>query len=324
MGNIIHFLRKRHALYEELVDSSNLVVSNERLKNEGNFLRRLAPVLYSKYLCVFGGMLNDARRRSYMDAFFSQCKPPLFTNVQIETLNRCNGECSFCPVNRHLDPRIPEHMSEELFESLVNQLSVLNYDKTFGFFSNNEPLLDQRLPAFIQEAKKRLPNASVTTVTNGTLLTTDLFRKIMPYLNTIIINDYNKEPGLHPNIKEVRNYCLTPEGQKIIAGKRVVIEMRNPERVLLSRGGTSPNREPISRPLKTLCLCFFLQFIVRPDGRISQCCNDALGKVTMGDLNEASVEEIWQGLFFTEARRVMAKKGRSGIPLCAGCDFSGG
>ena len=319
----MHFLRKRHALDEELVDSPHLVVSNTRLKNERNFLRRCAPVLYSKYRCNFDGMLHDTRRRSYMDAFFSQSKPPLFTNVQIETLNRCNGECSFCPVNRHVDPRISARMSEELFESFVSQLSALNYDKTFGFFSNNEPLLDKRLPVFIQEAKKRLPKAAVTTVTNGTLLTTDLFRQIMPYLSTIIINDYNKEPGLHPNIKEVRNYCLSPEGQKLIAGKRVVIEMRNPESVLGSRGGGSPNREPVLRPLRALCLCFFRQFIIRPDGRISQCCNDALGKVTMGNLNEASAEEIWQGQFFAEARRIMAEKGRAGLPLCADCDFTG-
>lgn len=306
-----------------MIDSPHLVVSNARLKRESNILRRLTPELYSKYDCVLDGMRYDAGRRRYMDAFYSQSKPPLFTNVQIETVNRCNGVCSFCPVNRHLDPRPSARMTEELFESFVSQLSALNYDKIFGFFSNNEPLLDKRLPAFMQEAKKRMPKAKLTTVTNGTLLTTDLFRKIMPYLSSIIINDYNKEPGLHPNIKELRDYCLSSEGQKLIAGKRVRIEMRNPERVLGSRGGSAKNRKPVSRPLKALCLAFFKQFIIRPDGRISQCCNDALGKVTMGDLNEASVEEIWQGQSFAEARRIMAEKGRGGIPLCTGCDFFG-
>ncbi len=258
-----------------------------------------------------------------MEAFFSQGKPPLFTNVQLETLNRCNGECSFCPVNRHLDERPHARMPEELFASIVRQLSALNYDKKLGFYSNNEPLLDKRLPSFLQEARERLPKATLAIITNGTLLTIDNFRQMMRFLNTMLVNDYNREAGLHPNIREIRDYCLSPEGQKLIAGKRVIIEMRNPGRVLGARAGVSPNRKPAPRPLKPVCLCLFRQFIIRPDGRISQCCNDALGKMTMGDLNTTSMEEIWRGPVFTEARRVMAEIGRRGLPLCAGCDFAG-
>lgn len=317
------FSRTRSAPIEDLVDSPNLVVSNARLKGEGHFLRRLAPALYTRYRCILAARRHDPGRRRYMEAFFRGSAPPLFTNLQLETQNRCNGECSFCPVNRHIDERRPARMSEELFDSIVGQLSALDYSKTFGFFSNNEPLLDKRLPDFLREAKKRLPKASLTTVTNGTMLHTDLFRQIMPFLKVMIINDYNNEPGLHPNIKEIRDYCLTPEGQKCIADKRVVIEMRNPGRVLGSRGGGSKNRKPASRPIKALCLCLFKQFIIRPDGRISQCCNDALGKVTLGDLNTTSVEDIWRGQPFAEARRIMAEEGRGGLPLCAGCDFTG-
>ena len=30
---------------------------------------------------------------------------PLFNHVEIETINRCNGICSFCPVNTNIDVR---------------------------------------------------------------------------------------------------------------------------------------------------------------------------------------------------------------------------
>lgn len=319
----MQFLGKRHKDDKDLLETPNLRVSNSRLKSEDNFFRQLIPELYSKYKCNIEGILHDPGRRRYMDEFYSKSKPPLFTNVQIETINRCNGTCSFCPVNRDLDPRSTTFMSEELFGSFVGQLSALNYDKTFGFFSNNEPFLDKRLPEFMQEARQQMPQAQVTTVTNGTLLTTDLFRKIMPHLNTIVINDYNQELGLHDNIKEIREYCLTPEGKKQIDGKKVIIEMRNPHVVLGSRGSSAKNRKPVSSPLKASCICLFKQFIVRPDGCISLCCNDALGQVTLGDLKTESIEEIWQGQRFEEARTAMMEKGRAGIPLCAGCDFPG-
>ena len=29
----------------------------------------------------------------------------LFDHIEIETINRCNGNCDFCPVNHRVDPR---------------------------------------------------------------------------------------------------------------------------------------------------------------------------------------------------------------------------
>lgn len=58
------------------------------------------PVFY-KFLDVFyqrhcknrlkEGLLND--------------EFPLFKNIEIETINRCNGSCSFCPVNKKENQR---------------------------------------------------------------------------------------------------------------------------------------------------------------------------------------------------------------------------
>ena len=38
----------------------------------------------------------------------------LFSSVEIEIINRCNGECSFCPVNRYTDPRRLKRMDSQL------------------------------------------------------------------------------------------------------------------------------------------------------------------------------------------------------------------
>ena len=44
------------------------------------------------------------------------------TAVEIETLNRCNNDCSFCPVNRHDDTREFHKMSENMFYNIIEQL----------------------------------------------------------------------------------------------------------------------------------------------------------------------------------------------------------
>ena len=38
----------------------------------------------------------------------------MFHHIEIETINRCNGVCSFCPINCRIDPREKKVMSEEL------------------------------------------------------------------------------------------------------------------------------------------------------------------------------------------------------------------
>ena len=143
----------------------------------------------------------------------------------------------------------------------------------------------------------------------------------MPYFDKFTVNNYNPLPELHENIEEIRQYCRTDEGKRLITGKNVRIQLRNPASVLSSRGGNAPNCAPPSKPISAGCRYPFTQFIVRPDGRVSLCCNDALGQMTLGDLNEQSIAAIWRGDACTRIRAAMIEKGRAGIPLCARCDF---
>lgn len=83
---------------------------------------------------------------------------PLFQTIEIETINRCNSTCSFCPVNKHSDTRDFKIMDLELFKSIINQLKELNYPGSIGLYSNNEPFLDERIVELARLAKEELPN----------------------------------------------------------------------------------------------------------------------------------------------------------------------
>jgi len=64
---------------------------------------------------------------SQIDTFMKNDNIPIFSRIEIETINRCNLTCSFCPANKNNDPRDFSLMDEKLFFNILYQLRNLNY-----------------------------------------------------------------------------------------------------------------------------------------------------------------------------------------------------
>lgn len=151
--------------------------------------------------------------------------------------------------------------------------------------------------------------------TNGTLLTLEKFIKLMEYLDELIIDNYNQELKLIPNVEKIKGYC--EEHPELI--KKVTISLRKPKEVLATRGGDAPNRKNQISYKNTTCVNPFVQMIVRPDGKVSLCCNDPLGRNTLGDLKKNSLTDVWYGEEFMKVRAAI-EKGRQFWPHCEYCD----
>lgn len=252
----------------------------------------------------------------YNNHFKNYGEHPLFGTIEIETINRCNSTCSFCPVNRNADTREFKLMDETLFTSIITQLKAINYKGSIGLYSNNEPFLDKRIVNFAQLTKELLPNNHLYLYTNGSLLTLEKFNAIMNYLDRIYIDNYNDKLQLNQPVKAIHNYCSQHNKYK----DKVKIRLRKLNDVLTTRGGEAPNRK--NETISSLsCACFlpFRQFVVRPDGKVSLCCNDALGKITLGDLSRESIKEVWNGEQYRNIRQQIIT-GRQSLPLCQSCD----
>ncbi len=242
-------------------------------------------------------------------------KVPLFRYIEIETYNRCNGTCSFCPVSKNIDPR-PEHlMPRELFEKIIDDLASMDYKGELCTFSNNEPFLDDRIIELNAYARKKLPNARMHLYTNGTLLTLDKFQAIMEHLDELIIDNYRQDLKMIKPVQQIYDFVNEHDEYK----GRVSIVLRKPVEILTSRGGDAPNRENIKSFPENSCALPFEQMIVRPDGKVSLCCNDPLGKNTLGDLNKQTLEEVWYGAPYTRIRELIAS-GRKNWDHCKNCD----
>lgn len=278
------------------------------------------PQFYQNQLCPAKASAEDiiysaALGRSIKK--MAQTKPFHFcSKIEIETINRCNNDCSFCPVNKNFETRSFKMMSRDLFLSIISQLEELEYSGSLCLFSNNEPLLDKRIVEFHQIARRFLPHSYIYLYTNGKLLTIEKFQKLMRYLDYIIIDNYSDDMSLIDSIKIIKDFIISDTDNNY--QERVRIQSFRKNAVRSTRGGQASNRLNLYQR-RSLCVLPFSQLVIRPDGKISLCCQDALGKYTLGDLAQQSVRDVWNGEEYWKMRNLVLK-GADKIDLCKFCD----
>jgi len=276
------------------------VIPYETRKKMRNFLARLKYKRYvTKYIRHIQGKKCD-----------------LFKYIEIETINRCNGKCSFCPVNAAEPQRPYAKMTDELYRKIIGELKDLNFDGRISLHSNNEPFLDERIIDLCQYAKEEVPKALIQLYTNGSLLTKEKVEKIINYVDELHIDNYSDAGVVNNNLRAVKEFIESNEK----AQKVVIFHMRMQNEVLTSRGGQAPNKKNVQGIMDIACLYPFKQMVIRPDGKCSLCCSDALGKYTLGDVNVKTLKEIWYSDEYTQIRTKMINNRRKGLMLCANCD----
>ncbi len=296
-------------------DEDKSMIYNMYEEREKTLSRRIKSRL--KQIKSIGNISKKREIQRYTKRFhekFGNFDNDLFYAVQIETFNRCNGECPFCPVNKHDDTRKAVKMTDELYHKIVDELADIEYSGKCSISSNNEPLLDQNIVEKVKYAREKLPKALLYIYTNGTLMTLEKCKELAKYLDRIYIDNYEDDLSLHDNIKPIAELCERDEE----LNQKVYICLRKVHEVLWTRGGQSPNNN--QRKERTYpCFLPFGQLIIRPDGKVSLCCSDALGKYTLGDASENSLLDIWRGEQFNEIRRKV-KEDITSIDLCRYCD----
>lgn len=263
---------------------------------------------------------NRAEARESLEDYYIELSEelPIFSHIEIETVNRCNGKCSFCPVSVGHDVRPYTVMEDTLFYKIIDELETLDYSGRIALFSNNEPFIDKRIIMFHKYARRKLPTARFHLYTNGSLLTLDKFISIIGYLDELIIDNYNQELELNDNSRIIYEYIL--KNPTLISKVDIVIRKEN--EVLSTRGGEAPNREVKISYDDVTCTHPLRQMIIRPDGKVSLCCNDPYGRATLGDVTNSSLKDIWYGEDFFKIRKQL-KGGRGNISFCKYCDFFG-
>jgi radical SAM protein with 4Fe4S-binding SPASM domain len=306
----------------ESYSERNIYYISELMKNElDEIIMKEYPDDYEKEVLV-GRKIDldhnlDVKFKDIISELEANEEFPLFNSIEIETINCCNGLCEFCPVNRNDDPRTLKKMSKDLFEKIIDELAGLSYNGRLNLFSNNEPLMDNRIVEFAKYAKENVPLANVVLFTNGTLLKMDKFLELIKYLDLLCIDFYydnDERLELNDNLKNCLEYVLANEELQ----KKVYVSFICRKAIRNNRGGQSKNRT-VKYRVQARCILPYIQMIIRPDGKVSLCCNDPIGKNTLGDVSESSLIDVWNNNAFANVRRAV-RDTRQNYEFCQECD----
>jgi len=283
----------------------------------GFYLRVLFPVISWKVYYKLQTLLREKETSQYINRCLSSSTTfPIW--MDIETINRCNGKCSFCPANTKDEARPYKLMEDKLFEKILNELEALNYSGVLTLFNSNEPFLDKRMPDMLKEARKRLPNTKIIIQTNGTLLTLEKLNAIANSVDFLHINNYNNSYKLTESSKMI--YKHVKNNPEIFKNINITIERRYANEVLSNRAGTSPNHPHSKNVVHAPCIIPFTNFTIFPDGIVGICCNDAHEKTNFGNLNNQSIIDLLHDKKMIELKNAVAHD-RSNYSFCKHCDF---
>ena len=190
------------------------------------------------------------------------------------------------------------------------------FNSVLKLFSNNEPFLDKRIFDFADYARAKLPQADIKMLTNGTVLDAEKIERILPVVFQLYINNYSTDLELHDNVRAVVDHVNRNLPDLV---PKLTVSLRQLDEQKTNCGGNAPNRDSGSATYYSRCAYPFLQMVIRPDGKISLCCNDALGEVTLGDVSGQPLRDAWNSEKRLEIQNAMLK-GRDQIPLCSKCD----
>ena len=236
---------------------------------------------------------------------------PLFNVISIETSERCNRRCTFCPNSVYKQGN--GFMPLELFHKIVLELAEAGYCSTVVMHLYNEPLLDKRLPSLISFARKHLPDATIMFATNGDRLTLDLWKTVRQNgLDYAIIGQY--DGIIQPNIQKIQDALSDSE--------RAPFQVRVSSDLTSTRGGLVNVESIPEAALLECCARPFFQLTIRHSGLAVICCEDYLSEVVLGDAGKQSIVDIWTGDKANEIRLHLAKKNRSVAKACAQCNTS--
>ncbi len=281
-------------------------------------MRKYFPLFSSNSYLKLQFLMRNKMQKAYIEYFLSQEETPQPLVVNLEPINRCNSTCEFCTANKNAEKRPYKRMEDSLYYSIIDQLADWNFKGHLTLYGNNEPLLDTRIVEFHKYAREKLPEAFIFMSTNGLILDVDMVKKIKPYVNQLIINNYCLDMKLHPNVQKVYEYVKAHPQE--FDDVEILIQMRYLKEVLTNRAGSSPNKQATQKVIKETCLMPYTDLWIVPDGRLGICCCDNLEVTTLADLTKVSLKEGWNSEPYKKLRESI-RNGRQGHGFCKHCDF---
>ncbi len=277
-------------------------------------------------------------------------RPPFMT---VETTNWCNLKCIMCDYTSM--KRKKQHMDMSVYTKTIDNMASLGV-RRIGLSRFGEPLMHPSIIEMIEYAKQSgMRRASMST--NATLLTEELAEGLIRSgLDELAISidgasketferirvgaNYDKVVANVERLMEIRkrlgaakplvrvNAVLMEENREeypgILAKWRPIVDG---VRVSLMASYGDVQAHSTVGDFNTLvkdsrfrpCPQLWTRLVVLAGGETTVCCADYEGKLSVGNIADHTIEELWNCTRIREIRDINFRMDFDKLPICASC-----
>tara|TARA_R110000868_G_scaffold886_7_gene6758 strand:+ start:534 stop:1433 length:900 start_codon:yes stop_codon:yes gene_type:complete len=244
------------------------------------------------------------------------------SSVDITTIDLCNRTCVFCPRHDHsVYPNRNLRMTADGATIIASRLAAINYTGTIAISGFGENLLNPEISEITRVLKQGCPTAHVECNTNGDPLTSKLaFKLVDAGIDCININLYDGVDQVdHFEIvmKDIPKEKYKYRAHYNEADHGIIFNNRS-GMIDWFKDDTSDLAELRTKP----CYYPFYKLYIHWNGDVQFCANDWGRVITVGNVFQQPIKEIWMSKEMQKVRMRLVKKGRDFKP-CNNCNVKG-
>lgn len=258
--------------------------------------------------------------------------------LTVELTNHCNQSCAMCP--SQFKPDEPKgYMHPVLFRRIIDEAAE-HLPVTLVPFFRGESLLHPGFRELLLYAHQK-GLKPIQLATNGKLVTSSVASWLLELPIDFIsfslpVTEQDLESSVHSFIY-LRNYFKSATEVQVstVAGRKeqwakenfIYFWKNHADRVRIyaehSKGGVMGKLDVLPAPdmARRTCAKVEQDMVILWDGRVHACCYDWFRDTPLGNVNDQSIEEIWQGAEYKFLRQQHHGERPMTDPVCSTCDM---
>ena len=272
------------------------------------------------------------------------------THLEIEASSACQMRCPMCKTTDMVDAGAANfgNMDYGLYKKIINDC-VHNSLYSIKLSWRGEPLLNPDIVKMVSYAKNN-GIKDVAFLTNGERLNHELTRDLVNAGLDWISISFDGMEDIYNKIRKPAKFEETVEKIKYIRQYRESVKRKKPliriqsihsaimgrendflnlwmniaDRVnFIADQKRSINQKDYRHDPCYICPSPWQRMCIAWDGKVVQCYGDYMMGNVLGDINESSIKDIWNGSRFRELRDLMSKGKRLVTKPCKTCSDGG-